>query len=195
MQLDMRGKPCPIPVVEAKKALAGAEVSSVCVLVDNAAAIANLHKMADGLGYTFAAEPQDNDFTAVFLTKKGQAQVLAQPLQELEPDSVVLITSDTFGRGDEKLGKILLKGFLFALTETAQPPKTIVFLHGGAALTCAPSNVIGDLEQLQKQGCDICTCGTCLDFYGLAQHLQVGRIVNMMDIANFLTGAKKVITL
>ena len=51
--LDMTGKPCPIPVVQAKKLLAQPDVTGVTVLVDNNIAVQNLEKMAIVLQYTF----------------------------------------------------------------------------------------------------------------------------------------------
>ena len=47
MRLDERGKQCPLPVIEAKKALeASAPEEKVEVVVDNEIAVQNLSKMA-----------------------------------------------------------------------------------------------------------------------------------------------------
>ena len=45
----------------------------------------------------------------------------------MEQNVVVAITAKTMGNGDEELGKILLKGFIHALTMQEVLPKTIVF--------------------------------------------------------------------
>ena len=37
------------------------------------------------------------------------------------------------------------------------------------------------------------TCGTCLDYYGLKEKLQVGIISNMYDIVEALMNASSVI--
>ena len=43
------------------------------------------------------------------------------------------------GTGDEKLGRTLMKGFLYALTQQDTPPGTVLFYNGGAFLTCEGS--------------------------------------------------------
>ena len=87
------------------------------------------------------------------------------------------------GEGDTELGKILMKGFLFALTQQEQLPKTLLFYNGGAAMTCEGSASLEDLQTLQSLGVKILTCGTCLNHYGLTQKLRVGEVTNMYAIA------------
>ena len=58
-QIDAKGRQCPIPVVETKKALAGAAEGDVVeTLVDNEIAVQNLEKMAaqKGLVYSHTQE-------------------------------------------------------------------------------------------------------------------------------------------
>ena len=57
MRLDERGKQCPLPVIEAKKALeASAPGEKVEVVVDNEIAVQNLSKMADHKGLAVCSE-------------------------------------------------------------------------------------------------------------------------------------------
>ena len=46
---------------------------------------------------------------------------------------------------------------------------------------------------LEEQGVDIRTCGTCLNFYGISDKLQVGEVTNMYDIVETMAKASKVI--
>ena len=87
------------------------------------------------------------------------------------------------GEGDDELGRILLKGFLFALTQQEKLPTTILFYNGGARVTCEGSPSIEDLKNLASLGVEIMTCGTCLNHYGLTDQLQVGEVTNMYVIA------------
>ena len=87
------------------------------------------------------------------------------------------------GEGNDELGKILLKGFLFALTQQETLPSTILFYNGGASVTCEGSASLEDLQTLQSRGVQIMTCGTCLNYYGLTDKLCVGEITNMYVIA------------
>ena len=59
MRLDERGKQCPLPVIEAKKALeSSAPGEKVEVVVDNEIAVQNLTKMADHKGFAVCSERQ-----------------------------------------------------------------------------------------------------------------------------------------
>lgn len=110
------------------------------------------------------------------------------------PDSrnqnvVVVISSSCMGSGDDKLGAALMKGFVYALSQQEQLPSTILFYNGGARLTCEDAPTLEDLKSMEAQGVEILTCGTCLDFYGLSDKLQVGSMTNMYAIAEKMTQA------
>ena len=107
-------------------------------------------------------------------------------------DYTVAITSDKMGDGDPELGAILIKGFVYALTQLETPPSVMLFYNGGARLTAQDSPCIEDLKTLQEQGTEILTCGTCVNFYGLKEP-AVGTVTNMYTIAEKLTKAGKVI--
>ena len=80
------------------------------------------------------------------------------------------------------MGQILIKGFIYSLTQLEKLPDTVLFYNKGAFLTCEGSPVLEDLKTLEKEGTKICTCGTCLDFYKMKDKLAVGTIVNMYVI-------------
>ena len=113
------------------------------------------------------------------------------------PDSrrntVVVIAADHMGEGKEDLGKVLIKGFIFALTQLEELPKTILFYNGGAKITAEGSESLEDLKTLEAQGVEIMTCGTCLDYYGLKEKLQVGTVTNMYSIVETMNNADKII--
>ena len=46
---------------------------------------------------------------------------------------------------------------------------------------------------MEAQGVTIKTCGTCLDYYGLKDKLQVGTITNMYDIVETMDKAAHII--
>ena len=106
---------------------------------------------------------------------------------------MVAISSNAMGEGSEKLGKTLLKGFIYALGQQDILPKTILFYNGGASVTCEGSASLEDLKSLEAQGVEILTCGTCLDFYGLTEKLKVGEITNMYVIVEKLVNAGLVV--
>ncbi len=86
------------------------------------------------------------------------------------------------GGGSEELGKILMKSFMYTLTEATPFPSTLLFYNSGVYLTCEGSEVLEDLKTLEAEGVEIISCGTCLDFYNIKEKLQVGEISNMYTI-------------
>jgi selenium metabolism protein YedF len=79
------------------------------------------------------------------------------------------------------------------LTQQEHLPSCILFYNGGAHLTCEDSPALEDLKELEAQGVEILTCGTCLNYYGLTEKLAVGSVTNMYVIAEKLTQASSVI--
>ena len=86
-----------------------------------------------------------------------------------------------------------MKGFLYALSQQERLPCTILFYNGGAKVTTEGSVSIEDLKNMEAQGVEIRTCGTCLNYYGLTDKLAVGSVTNMYDIVETMTSAGKVI--
>ena len=72
-------------------------------------------------------------------------------------------------------------------------PSTILFYNSGAYITCEDSASIEDLKSLEAQGVEILTCGTCLNFYGITDKLQVGEVTNMYVIAEKMTQADLIV--
>ena len=199
MRLDERGKQCPLPVIEAKKALeASAPGEKVEVVVDNEIAVQNLKKMAVQMGYGVEASKEEEKTWKVVLHVSGQEKSAEeipadQCLVPAKKKTVVAVTADHMGDGNEELGKVLIKGFLFAQTQLENLPDTILFYNGGAKLTCEGSDSIEDLKKLEEAGVQILTCGTCLNYYGLTEKLKVGGVTNMYVIAQTMAEADLVV--
>ncbi|MFA5527552.1 MAG: sulfurtransferase-like selenium metabolism protein YedF [Peptostreptococcales bacterium] len=111
----------------------------------------------------------------------------------LMDNTVVVLSSDKMGEGDEKLGRTLLKNFIYALTEQEYLPKTILLYNSGAYLATKGSDSLEDLKLLESQGVQILTCGTCLNYYQLTHSLEVGTVTNMYTIAEKQMNAIKII--
>ena len=100
----------------------------------------------------------------------------------------------------EKLGEDEYKVTIQALagegTQTAPAgavPKKMIFYNGGAKITCEGSDSLEDLKNLESQGVEIVTCGTCLDYYGMKDKLAVGIVTNMYDIVESMNHAGKIV--
>ncbi len=198
VKVNAIGDNCPIPVIKTKKAmqaLTGPE--TVEVLVDNEIAVQNVTKMASSTGASVSSEKiSEKEY-------KITIQATGAPIEEAAEDTacipdkrsntVVVISSDRMGSGNDELGKVLIKGYIFALTQLEELPKTILFYNGGATLTAEGSDSIEDLKNLEAQGVEIMTCGTCLNYYGLTDKLQVGTVTNMYSIVETCAKAGRIL--
>lgn len=191
MKIDARGKQCPLPVVEVKKALEQMGYQGMVeVLVDNEIAVQNLKKLADRRNLDFQSEKLEEQKYFVTITADQKQENHATETEEVlcNPDIrknglIVVISSDKMGEGDEDLGRLLMKGFLYALTQQETLPETVLLYNGGARMSCEGSVSVEDLKNLEAQGVEILTCGTCLNHYGLTEKLAVGSVTNMYEIA------------
>lgn len=68
---------------------------------------------------------------------------------------VFLIQSEGLGRGEERLGSLLMANFLRLLGESDDKPDAIVFWNTGVRLVCQGSQVLGHLKRLEGQGVTI----------------------------------------
>jgi len=199
--LNMLGKPCPIPVVEAKKALLQGQ--DVTVLVDNSIAVQNLEKMAAGLGYGFSYEQKgEAEYAVTIIVKNSGAepascQVMRPEAMPFDASSgqIFLITGDQIGISAEEPGKKLMQTFLYSLAQLPKAPEIILLINAGVKLAAEGSEVLDNLKAIAEHGADIRSCGQCLNYYGLTEKLVVGKITNMMEIVEFLTSSRRTVTI
>jgi len=185
--IDARGLSCPQPVILTKKALEAGD--SVITVVDNEAALENVSRLAQGLGYNVEVEQQGKDYH-IHIEKTATRR------EQIEFNhGVILITGQYLGRGDDALGKILMKSFLYTLAQMKDTVTTLIFINSGVALTSQGSEVLDHLLELEQSGIEILSCGTCLDFYNLKNKLMVGQVSNMYSILERISAADKVITI
>ena len=199
-EINAMGKQCPIPVVMTKKVIDKASVGDELeILVDNETAVNNLSRLANKTGCAFVSEKLQNKKYQVKMTVRTEQvgrdtdeedSVCEIPNKKM---TVAVISSDTMGNGDDELGRILIRGFIYALSQMEVLPDTILFYNGGARLTTEGSESIEDLKKMEENGTEIMTCGTCLKHYGLMDKLKVGSVTDMYTIAERMTGADKII--
>ena len=205
IDVNAMGDQCPIPVVKAKKALDQAgEGDMIRVQVDNEIAVQNLTKMAKNQDYDCSSK-KVGDKHFVVTIQGGNGAVSPETSGTLErpgmpvcyPDSrkntVVVIESATMGIGKEELGRVLMKGFIYAVSQLDCLPSKVIFYNGGVTLTTEGSDSIEDLKSMEAQGVEILSCGTCLNYYGLSEKLLVGEVTNMYTIAEAMEMCDKII--
>lgn len=197
-EVDARGLNCPLPVIQTKKALETIDKGKVTTIVDNEVAKENVSKFAKSLD--LKVNIQENQGTYYIDIFKGEEIKEAKTIDiqcDMTPkkDLVILISKDRLGEGSEELGKILMKGYIYTLTEVTPFPKSILFLNSGVNLVVEGSEVIQHLRTLEANGVEILSCGTCLDYFKIKNKLAVGGIGNMYTIVEKLNNAKNTLKL
>ena len=197
--VNAMGEQFPIPVVKTKKVLDSVQGDAeITVFVDNETAVQNLTRMGrTARAEVLAEKKSDREFHVILRVKDRQPVTGTQEevtcIPDAKGDFVIAVDTATMGRGNDELGKVLMKGFLFAVTQLDELPKTMLFYNGGATLTTEGSDSLDDLKSLEAQGVTIKTCGTCLNYYGLTEKLKVGEVTNMYDIVETMAKASKVV--
>jgi len=246
LTLDCRLLPCPQPIVQCKRTLAGHCPKEIQVLVDNKPAVENvtrflekhdyqvtainkedntyaligkLSPMENEQGYSPAAPvahvahvaPVTNSDANSHVASNSAASLLegtdlasTESLQgdykeyltalahgESDNKTIVLLTSDYIGQGDDVLGEKLMQSFLSCLKEMHL--WQIIMLNGGVRLTVKSGKALESLKELEANGVQILVCGACLSHYGIYEKKQIGETTNMLDIVTALDLADKVI--
>jgi selenium metabolism protein YedF len=193
-KIDALGKACPLPVIETKKALREHDV--VETLVDNEIATQNLRKMAEQLGYIYQMDQDAPNHYKVVISK-GNADMIddeePQVAEEIATvdDYIVVVDTNVMGRGSDELGKNLLKGFIYSLTEQDVLPEKVIFYNGGVQSVVEGSDSLEDIRGFAEQGVEIYACGACLNFYELTA--AVGEVTNMYRIVEMMRQAPKIV--
>ena len=132
--------------------------------------------------------------------QKKEPEVVPQEKQELAPPRdgtslAVLITGETFGRGSEELGGVLVKSFLRTLAGLETPPIVLALMNGGVKLALFDSSTCDRLKDLERRGTRVLVCGTCTNFYGVTDSVGVGIISNMYEIVETIARAGRILSL
>jgi selenium metabolism protein YedF len=188
--IDCKGLQCPLPVVKTKKYFDSIESGEGTIIVDNLVAKNNVVKFAKGSGNESTVEEKDGLY--FIKITKNQSEGLEDKVKENKKFTLV-ISTDKLGSGDDKLGEMLMKSYIFALSEADTVPDDLLFINGGVSLTIDTSPVLDSLKKLVERGANILICGACLDFYNVKDKLSIGEITNMYTIVELMNNADKTI--
>ncbi|MDY6863067.1 MAG: sulfurtransferase-like selenium metabolism protein YedF [Thermodesulfobacteriota bacterium] len=192
-EIDARGLSCPQPVINTKKALEDFVEGIIRVIVDNPIARDNVKRFAESQECKVEIEEKGEEYYIEIV--KGRPSQMEKKPEVVTGKEVILIGTNFLGRGDQKLGEMLMGGFLNTLLDSDPKPEKLIFVNYGVMLTTEGSEVIETLALLEERGVKILSCGTCLDYFKLNEKLKVGRTTNMYEIVSSFSGSGKVITL
>ena len=199
--LDGFGKQCPMPLVMAKKEL-DAGVTELAIQVDNETAVKNLTRLGKKKNMATSVDKIEGGWLITF----GEGDGTEAPAVISEAGSAcsttggcgysVFVGKDFVGDGDLELGRNLMKMALYTLSEAGDPPTSLLFMNAGVKLVApGEEQVIEAVKKLEEQGTEVLVCGTCLNFFGIADKLSVGEVSNMYDILERMRESAKTITL
>lgn len=92
---------------------------------------------------------------------------------------VIVIQGEGLGRGDDRLGTLLMANFLRLLGDSESRPARLIFWNSGVRLVCRDSGVLDYLLQLEKKGVELLACTTCLEYFDLVDKQVVGKPTTM----------------
>jgi selenium metabolism protein YedF len=199
-KVDTRGKKCPVPIIETRKALkASREGETFEVVTDDRTAFSNISRflkdnnikfsVSEGMSvWTFFITNTGMDDTTYYEENSGLgfAEVPAG-------DFSVVISSEIMGQGDDELGLRLMKSFFIALSCLDSLPSSVMFYNSGVKLTLQNSEIIEILHEIERKGVEILICGTCVDHYKLKDKIDVGTICDMFLITQKLSKTGNII--
>jgi selenium metabolism protein YedF len=107
---------------------------------------------------------------------------------------LVVVNSEVLGDGSEELGAKLMGSFLRKLCTSEPKPKVMLFYESGVKLLAEDSHVLDALTVLSKAGVDLVACGSCADYYGVAETMAVGRISDMAEVVGKMLESEAVVT-
>lgn len=195
-EIDARGLACPRPVLMTKEFVETSPQEEVRVIIDNEASRENVSRFLESRGYAVRVETEDGGIV-VFGSAPTSCEAVVDTLigkSESEEKILVLIPTDCMGRGDDELGRKLIKNFVATLREMGDALWRVVLVNNGVKLTIEGAETLRDLQELEESGVRIFVCGTCLDFFGLLDQKRVGETTNMLDVVTSMQLANKVIS-
>ncbi len=204
MIIDAFGKPCPLPLMLAKKEI-DAGCRDLSVRVDNETAVKNLSRLGAKTGLEVRVDAIEGGYLVALSEAGGPCAEAAAPSAAASCAApagaggcgyAVFVGKDHVGEGDGELGYNLMKMALYTLSQGGAAPASLLFMNSGVKLVCGEERqILESVRALEEAGTEVLVCGTCLDFYGLEESLRVGEVSNMYDILERMREAAKVITL
>ncbi len=191
--IDCRGQQCPQPVIQTRQTMLAEPGEVLQVLVDDQVCQENVSRLAKTLGYDIKVKAED--LVIQLELTPGEQPAASHNKTSAAGPTIIFICSDQMGHGNDKLGQILMKNFIFTLLESDTTPDAIYCVNSGVKLTIGGSDVIEPLEALANRGVDIASCGLCLEFFDVKDSLAIGRVSNMLELVNALEGAGHIINL
>lgn len=201
IKLDCQGLPCPQPVIKCKNAIESDNPAVIEALLDNEAAKENVSRFMTTKGYDITVQ-QEGSLFIVTGKKSVEADTPEceecmimndEELSKIGSKTLVFLSSEFLGSGDDELGAKLMFNFIATLPELGESLWRIIMVNSAVKLATEGNPCLDKLQELEASGVSILVCGTCLDHFDILAKRSVGQTTNMLDVVTSLQLASKVI--
>jgi selenium metabolism protein YedF len=197
--VDTRGLTCPAPLIKTRQGLnEAAPDEPVQILIDNPTSLSNVKRFLTDNKVVFTVREEGN-LATVTVTRGTAAEISPNEVEyctadSLQPPSgvrrtVVAVTSERMGSGDDELGTKLMISFFRTLVMLEPVPSAVVFYNAGVKMAQDDSPVLDHIRELADRGTSIYLCSTCISHFGIRDRLPVGSFSDMYQIMNVLKDA------
>ena len=200
--VDTRGLTCPAPLIMTRKGLTeSAPDEPVQIIIDNKTSLSNVKRYLTDNKLTFTVKDDGN--TATVTVTRGKITEISTDETEYcsaevagssgRRNTVIAVTSERMGSGDDELGTRLMISFFRTLVLLEPAPASMVFYNAGVKLALEDSPVHEHIKELIGKGTGIYLCTTCINHFGIKDRLPVGSFSDMYQILNILKDADHII--
>ena len=200
--VDTRGLTCPAPLIKTRQGLTEAAADEpVQVIIDNKTSLGNVKRYLTDNKLTFTVR-EEGDLAYVTVTRGEKTEMSTNEEEYCAPETaapprrrntVVAVTSEKMGSGDDGLGAKLMVTFFRTLVMVEPAPASVVFYNSGVKLAMDNSPVLDFIKELLAKGTSVYLCTTCINHYGIKDRLPVGSFSDMYQILNLLNDADHII--
>jgi len=200
--VDTRGLTCPAPLIMTRKGLTeSAPDEPVQIIIDNKTSLSNVKRYLTDNKLTFTVKDDGNTAT-VTVTRGKITEMSTDETEYCTPEvaassgkqnTVIAVTSERMGIGDDELGTRLMISFFRTLVLLEPAPAAVVFYNAGVKLALEDSPVHEHIKELIGKGTGIYLCTTCINHFGIKDRLPVGSFSDMYQILNILKDADHII--
>jgi len=200
--VDTRGLTCPAPLIKTRQGLTeAAPDEAVQVIIDNRTSLGNVRRYLADNKLTFTVR-EEGELAYVTVTRGDKSEISTNEEEYCAPEvappsrrrnTVVAVTSEKMGSGDDELGARLMITFFRTLVMAEPAPDSVVFYNSGVKLAMDDSPVLESLKELVAKGTSVYLCTTCINHFGIKSRLPVGSFSDMYQILNLLNDADHII--
>jgi selenium metabolism protein YedF len=200
--VDTRGLTCPAPLIKTRQGITEAAADeAVQVIIDNRTSLGNVKRYLADNKLTFTVR-EEGDLAYITVNPGERTEMSTNEEEYCAPEAsspprrrntVVAVTSEKMGSGDDELGAKLMVTFFRTLVMVEPAPDSVVFYNSGVKLAMDDSPVLDFIKELMAKGTSVYLCTTCINHFNIKDRLPAGSFSDMYQILNLLKDADHII--